>query len=132
MYLRNDGAFARCKEPRLAPIGRSKAPLLHFRRSTLIAFSIKILASASYDASVYLFADDPDSDWSPFQKLNPSLAVTATATTTDDMQVEPDEDDFEIPALVEPETVWAVAFSPCGGYLASGGDLGGVRIWTRK
>lgn len=40
--------------------------------------------------------------------------------------------DFVVPPLQDPETVWSLAFSPCGQWLASGGDGGGVRIWERR
>jgi WD40 repeat protein len=82
---------------------------------------------------MYLFADDPDSDWSPFQKLNPSLPITKAQRTAAKPAIsEAEEIPFTIPALQEPETVWSVAFSPCGNYLASGGDGGGIRIWERR
>jgi WD40 repeat protein len=111
---------------------------------------LKILASASYDASILLFADDPDADWGPFQKLQPSLpaqtakvaqdlvdptsrpvstTVAEDADRTEDSKI--DNDVFEIPPLKEPETIWSLAFSPCGMFLASGGDNGGIRIWAR-
>jgi WD40 repeat protein len=38
---------------------------------------------------------------------------------------------LDVPPLEEDETVWALAWSPCGKFLASGGDLGGVRLWER-
>lgn len=92
----------------------------------------EILASASYDAYIFLFYDDPDSDWCLFQKLKPSLpckpatssSTTSTASTKADLG-------FSIPPLQDPETVWSLAFSPCGKYLASGGDGGGIRLWAR-
>lgn len=40
-------------------------------------------------------------------------------------------DHLNVPPLLEDETVWSLVFSPCGRYMASGGDLGGVRIWAR-
>ncbi|KAJ9098550.1 hypothetical protein QFC19_006318 [Naganishia cerealis] len=108
-----------------------------------------ILASASYDASILLFADDPDADWGPFQKLQPSLpAVDPTMASglnsqDEQMSLAGDEakpssadnddknDEFTVPALKDPETIWSLAFSPCGMFLASGGDNGGIRIWAR-
>jgi WD40 repeat protein len=41
------------------------------------------------------------------------------------------EAQVDVPPLEEDETVWCLAWSGCGGYLASGGDEGGVRIWKR-
>jgi hypothetical protein len=35
-----------------------------------------------------------------------------------------DADQFVVPPLKEPETIWSLAFSPCGMYLASGGVHG--------
>lgn len=37
----------------------------------------------------------------------------------------------DVPPLEEDETVWCLAWSGDGGYLASGGDEGGIRIWKR-
>ncbi|KAJ9115131.1 hypothetical protein QFC22_005461 [Naganishia vaughanmartiniae] len=108
----------------------------------------EILASASYDASILLFADDPDADWGPFQKLQPSLPavdppVAPGIITPDNGNVSTSEqkearetlpttdDEFPVPALKDPETIWSLAFSPCGMFLASGGDNGGIRIWAR-
>lgn len=114
--------------------------------------SIQILASASYDASILLFADDPDADWGPFQKLQPTLPAqnpdvspdlkdhlsrptAATQSAGDDVEAgdttRADGDEFVVPPLKEPETIWSLAFSPCGMYLASGGDNGGIRLWAR-
>jgi WD40 repeat protein len=99
-----------------------------------------------------LFADDPDADWGPFQKLQPALPaqnpdvspelkdhpsrpVIAAEPAGEDAEAEgatrADGDEFVIPPLKEPETIWSLAFSPCGMYLASGGDNGGIRIWAR-
>ncbi|KAJ9104583.1 hypothetical protein QFC21_002081 [Naganishia friedmannii] len=110
---------------------------------------ISILASASYDASILLFADNPDADWGPFQKLQPSLPAvnpivnSGVINTSDNGDVAISEqeeaqetgvttnDSFTVPALKDPETIWSLAFSPCGMFLASGGDNGGIRIWAR-
>jgi WD40 repeat protein len=120
------------------------------QKLTIHHFSCQILASASYDASILLFADDPDADWGPFQKLQPSLPAqnpdvapdlvdhpsrpprAADADTEKQGDGLPSEnDEFVIPPLKEPETIWSLAFSPCGMFLASGGDNGGIRIWAR-
>ncbi|KAK4685225.1 cytosolic iron-sulfur protein assembly protein CIAO1, partial [Tremellales sp. Uapishka_1] len=101
----------------------------------------EILASASYDSHIHLLFDDPDSDWCPFQKLQPHLPAapltipsTSTALVGALMPTPKEKEANEsliIPPLVEDETVWTLAWSPCGKYLASGGDTGGIRIWTR-
>ncbi|KAI5454151.1 Cytosolic iron-sulfur protein assembly protein [Naganishia albida] len=110
----------------------------------------EILASASYDASILLFADDTDADWGPFQKLQPSLPALIPEVVPDLVDhpsrparageterknsadgETPDNYEFVIPPLKEPETIWSLAFSPCGMFLASGGDNGGIRIWAR-
>lgn len=62
----------------------------------------EILASASYDDTIKLYADDPDDDWYPF--------VTLKGHTS---------------------TIWSLAWSPCGDYLASSSDDKSIRIWTR-
>lgn len=78
--------------------------------------------------------DDPDGDWGLYQKLRPRLppvdapvipALTLTAE-------EEDGASLEVPELEEAETVWALAWSPCGGYLASAGDRGGIRLWKKE
>jgi WD40 repeat protein len=91
--------------------------------------TLKILASGSYDASILLFADDPDGDWSPFQKLQPKKAAVAPSKTIKPAALA--HGSISIPPLKEAETVWSLSFSPCGRYLASGGDGGGVRLWQR-
>lgn len=60
----------------------------------------QILASASYDNTVKLYLDDPSDDWYAFATLKAHAS-----------------------------TVWAVAFSPCGGYLASASDDETIVIW---
>ncbi|WWD21771.1 hypothetical protein CI109_106258 [Kwoniella shandongensis] len=104
----------------------------------------EILASASYDSHIHLAFDDPDSDWTIFQKLHPKLPavpLTLSSTTSPQSlisalipsQAEKEaEEKLAVPPLEEDETVWCLAWSPCGRYLASGGDQGGIRIWTRK
>lgn len=93
----------------------------------------QILASASYDSHIHLLFDDPDGDWCAFQKLHPSLPPSAPNVPPALAQAFKDgEEGFRVPPLMEDETVWSVAWSPCGRYMASGGDLGGVRIWARQ
>lgn len=147
MYFGHDGAYTGCQDAYLASERRGMFNVQATIYSMLNK-PLQILASASYDASILLFADDPDADWGPFQKLQPSLpAVHPTvapgvrATDNDSsptpMQEEAEEtslaptDEFTIPALKDPETIWSLAFSPCGMFLASGGDNGGIRIWAR-
>lgn len=152
MYIGHDGAYAGCESARMASQGRGALVVKSWAFSDLILPRLcpQVLASASYDASILLFADDPDADWGPFQKLQPSLpaqtakvaqdlfdpstrSVSTTAVGvadhTDDSKT--DTDEFEIPPLKDPETIWSLAFSPCGMFLASGGDNGGIRIWAR-
>nr|XP_019046821.1 WD40 repeat protein Ciao1 [Kwoniella bestiolae CBS 10118]OCF25751.1 WD40 repeat protein Ciao1 [Kwoniella bestiolae CBS 10118] len=85
----------------------------------------EILASASYDSHIHLAFDDPDSDWMLFQKLHAKLPPTPLTLSHDSPA-------SLINALIPSPTVWSLAFSPDGGYLASGGDLGGIRIWKRQ
>lgn len=98
----------------------------------------EILASASYDATILLYIDDPDDDWAPFQKLEPRLPAqkvdlaSLLPSTTAPGTKEDQEEEFHVPELKEPETIWALAFSPCGQFLASGGDNGGIRVWARS
>ena len=140
MHIRHDGTLSRRQVDRVASVrGGEPSP---FRQNWTISLNRvrpykQILASASYDASIYLFADDPDSDWSPFQKLNPSLPETPASVLSADpssssVTTDSSPSDFVVPPLQDPETVWSVAFSPCGQYLASGGDGGGIRIWERR
>ncbi|EIW68121.1 hypothetical protein TREMEDRAFT_33145 [Tremella mesenterica DSM 1558] len=58
-------------------------------------------------------------DHSPLSALYPTEEEKAAAA-------------LHIPPLLEDETVWCLSWSPCGKYLASGGDRGGIRIWTRN
>lgn len=107
-----------------------RLPLHICRTQSLTPFPNQILASASYDASVLLFADDPDSDWCPFQKLEtrtqPHMPPSSIVGMADD-----DDGEIIIPPLKEPDTVWSAAFSPDGRYLATGGDSGGIVFWWR-
>lgn len=102
---------------------------------------VQILASASYDSHIHLLFDDPDSDWLCFQKLHPKRPQTAvTLPSTSPLvpilfpspaELEADEA-IKLPPLEEDETVWCLAWAPGGQYLASGGDNGGIRIWSRQ
>lgn len=85
--------------------------------------------------------DDPDSDWLCFQnlhgKLPPSpLSLTPTSALRTALYPTKEEQEadasIDLPPLEEDETVWSLAWAPGGGYLASGGDNGGIRIWTRQ
>lgn len=86
--------------------------------------------------------DDPDGDWCIFQKLHPQLPPTPlviqnpssslVAALSPDETERKAEVELKVPPLQEDETVWSLAWSPCGRYLASGGDIGGIRLWTRK
>ena len=62
----------------------------------------QILASASYDDTIKLYVDDPSEDWFCYTTLSGHTS-----------------------------TVWAMAFSPCGTYLASASDDNTIRIWRR-
>jgi WD40 repeat protein len=84
--------------------------------------------------------DDPDSDWTLFQKLRPALAAadltiaagsTSLVSAMGDTPAEAAASELVVPPLVEAETVWSLAWSPCGRFLASGGDRGGIRLWAR-
>ena len=63
---------------------------------------MQILASGSYDDTIKLFSDDPSDDWYCYQTLAGHTA-----------------------------TVWSLAFSPCGNFLASASDDLTVRIWRK-
>lgn len=64
---------------------------------------MQLLASASYDDTIKLYAADPyDDEW---QCIHTLTAHTAT--------------------------VWTLSFSPCGRYLASAGDDLVIRLWER-
>ncbi|WWC86593.1 uncharacterized protein L201_001470 [Kwoniella dendrophila CBS 6074] len=105
----------------------------------------EILASASYDSHIHLAFDDPDSDWTIFQKLHPKLPLiplTLSSSNSNSSKSLIDalipskeekelQDKLIIPPLEEDETIWSLAFSPNGKYLACGGDLGGIRIFKK-
>ncbi|KAL1407010.1 Glycerol kinase [Vanrija albida] len=101
----------------------------------------EILASASYDAHVHLMFDNPDGDWEAFQRLDPALPaadlhIPASASAALLAEMGPSAAELagravEVPPLAEAETVWSLAWSPCGKYLATGGDSGGIRLWAR-
>ena len=85
--------------------------------------------------------DDPDSDWLCFQKLHGKLSPSPLslppssplATSLYPTKEEREADaSIDLPPLEEDETVWSLAWAPGGSYLASGGDNGGIRIWTRQ
>jgi WD40 repeat protein len=59
-----------------------------------------------------------------------SFAALSSAILPTDEEMEAQEH-LQVPPLLEDETVWSLAFSPCGMFMASGGDLGGIRIWAR-
>ncbi|TNY19428.1 WD40 repeat-like protein [Rhodotorula diobovata] len=70
----------------------------------------ELLASASYDDTIKLYAADPfDDEWTCIHTLVPSSS----------------------PGTPPPGTVWTLSFSPCGRYLASGGDDCSIRLWER-
>jgi WD40 repeat protein len=85
--------------------------------------------------------DDPDSDWLCFQKLHAKLPASAITLPSSSPLVpalfptkeeqEADES-IDLPPLEEDETVWSLAWAPGGEYLASGGDSGGIRLWSRQ
>lgn len=84
--------------------------------------------------------DDPDGDWGLYQRLTPSLPAAdlriphTSAALVESMGDSPEEAAaraIDVPPLVESETVWSLAWSPCGRFLASGGDQGGIRLWVR-
>ncbi|TYJ55113.1 hypothetical protein B9479_004252 [Cryptococcus floricola] len=118
----------------------------------------EILASASYDSNIHLAYDDPDSDWYTFQKLHPSLPLSpptlpalfrtshpssspsSSSSSAPQHLIEallPTQEEQEadaalqVPELEEDETVWCVAWSADGGWMVSGGDTGGLRVWRR-
>ncbi|WVQ98354.1 hypothetical protein IAU59_005477 [Kwoniella sp. CBS 9459] len=103
----------------------------------------EILASASYDSHIHLAFDDPDSDWTIFQKAHaklPPAPLTIPSTSSPALiaalvpsaEEKAAEEKLVVPPLEEDETVWSLAWSPCGRFLASGGDTGGIRIWQRR
>jgi WD40 repeat protein len=67
----------------------------------LYCVSVQIFATGSYDDTVKLYVDDPSDDWYDFATLSGHSS-----------------------------TVWSVAFSPCGLYIASASDDCTVRIWS--
>ncbi|OCF33757.1 WD40 repeat protein Ciao1 [Kwoniella heveanensis BCC8398] len=103
----------------------------------------EVLASASYDSHIHLAFDDPDSDWTIFQKAHPKMPpapLTIPSTSSSSLiaalmptaEEKAAEQKLVVPPLEEDETIWSLAWSPCGRYLASGGDMGGIRIWQRR
>ena len=62
----------------------------------------QILASCSYDDTIRVWVDDPQDDWD-------CVSILRGHTST----------------------VWSIAFSPDGNYIASGSDDTTVRIWKR-
>ena len=63
---------------------------------------MQILASASYDDTIHLYADDPQDDWYPFHTVSTHRS-----------------------------TVWSITFSPEGTLLASASDDRTIRIFRR-
>jgi len=127
----------------LAAGGRAHPPLRPPSTASDVSIaprSRQILASASYDSHIHLQFDDPDGDWCIFQKLHPKLPASSLTLPSPSASLraalEPSAEDkaveaLNVPPLEEDETVWSLGWSPCGRYLASGGDLGGIRIWQR-
>jgi cytosolic iron-sulfur protein assembly protein CIAO1 len=75
---------------------------LSFLDLRLLTLSCQILASASYDDTIKIYLDDPSDDW--------YCATTISGHAS---------------------TVWSLAWSPNGEYLASASDDRTVRIWRR-